>query len=264
VYDQLKTTLSRRGFCTAVAGATLGTGLLLPRAARADTLEDIRKSGTITIGNSGAFPNFESVQNGNLVGYDIDLGNEIAKRMGLKPNWQVIDFAGIIAALTSGRVDILVTAMVETPERAARIAFSKPYYDSGIAVAYRPNEQIEKPSDLDGKIIAVQVGTAGEQYARKVIGDKAKGINSYNDFLSAFEDVEAGRADAVINTMPAIKYNDLKRGDKLKIAGPWDHRVVGINTRLGDTALMAAIDQQLTSLRASGFLKELDKKWFES
>ena len=232
--------------------------------AQADTLAQIRKSGVLTIGNSGAFPPFEFVANGKLVGYDIDLGNEIAKLMGVKAKWTQIDFAGIIAALTSKRVDVLVTAMVKTPERAAHIAFSTPYYNSGIAAAYRPGLHITKPADLAGKIVAVQVGTAGERYVRDHFASKVKEIKTYNEFLLAMTDVEAGRADVVVNTLPPIKYNVAKRHDGLRIAGPWDKREVCIKTRLDDKAPMAQINKELAVLRANGFLKKLDKKRFRS
>jgi ABC-type amino acid transport substrate-binding protein len=231
-------------------------------AARADTLDAIHKAGVMTIGNSGAFPPFESVQNGDLVGYDIDLGNEIARRMGVKAQWVKIDFAGIIAALNSKRVDILLTAMVKTKERAASIAFSDSYYNSGIAAAFSPTLHITKPADLAGKIVAVQVGTAGEHYVRDNFGSQVKEIKTYNEFLLAMSDVEDGRADVVVNTMPAIKYNVVKRGNKLKVVGPWDTRDVGINTRLDDTALLAEINKQLAVLRSEGFLMKLDAKWF--
>lgn len=233
-----------------------------PTTGRADALAQIRKSGVMTIGNSGAFPPFEFVANGKLVGYDIDLGNEIAKRMGVKAEWKQIDFSGIIAALTSKRVDILVTAMVKTPQRAARIAFSDPYFNSGIAAAFRPGEKITKPSDLAGKIVAVQVGTAGEQFVRDHYAAQVKEIRTYDEFLLAVTDVEAGRADVVVNTLPPIEYNVAKRHDKLQIAGPWDTREVGINTRLGDKDLLDEINRQLVALRADGFLKKLNKKWF--
>lgn len=244
--------------CLAASAAMLPTN---PAAAQ-DALAQIRQAGVIKIGNSAAFPPFEFVRDGELVGYDIDLGNEIARRMGVKAEWQRIDFAGIIAALTSKRVDMLVTAMVKTPERAEHIAFSEPYYNSGIAAAARPGVTVKVPEDLAGKIVAVQVGTAGERYVRDNFGTKVKEIKTYDEFLLAVADVEAGRADVVVNTMPPVRYNVLRRGGKLQIVGPWDTREVGINTRKEDTALLTEINRQLADLKREGFLDKLDAKWF--
>jgi ABC-type amino acid transport substrate-binding protein len=236
--------------------------LLTEPAGAQDALAQIRQAGVIKIGNSAAFPPFEFVRDGELVGYDVDLGNEIARRMGLKAEWQRIDFAGIIAALTSKRVDVLLTAMIKTPERAERIAFSEPYYNSGIAAAVRPDVTMKAPEDLVDKIVAVQVGTAGERYVRDNFGSKVKEIKTYNEFLLAVADVEAGRADVVVNTMPPVRYNVFRRGNKLQIVGPWDTRDVGINTRKEDTALLAEINRHLADLKREGFLDKLDAKWF--
>ena len=104
-----------------LAGTLLASAM--PAAAQ-DTLAKVKTAGVLVIGNGGAFPPFEFIENGQLVGYDIDLGNEIARRLGVKPQWEKIDFTGLIAALTSGRVDVLITAMTKTPDRAARIGFS--------------------------------------------------------------------------------------------------------------------------------------------
>jgi ABC-type amino acid transport substrate-binding protein len=244
--------------------ACLAGAVVLPAgsAAAQDTLARVRQAGVLKIGNSAAFPPFEFVRDGELVGYDIDLGNEIARRMGLKTEWQRIDFAGIIVALTSKRVDILLTAMVKTPERAERIAFSQPYYDSGLAAATRPGITVKVPEDLADKIVAVQIGTAGERYVRDNFGSKVKEIKTYNEFLLAVTDVEAGRADVVVNTMPPVRYNVRRRGNKLQIVGPWDTREVGINTRKEDTTLMAEIDRHLADLKREGFLDKLDAEWF--
>jgi polar amino acid transport system substrate-binding protein len=244
--------------------AALCMGLVLPlQAAAQDTLEKIKKSGSITIGNGGAYPPFEFVENGNLVGFDIDLGNEIGKRMGVRVVWEKFDFNGLIPALQSKRVDMLATAMTKTPEREQRMKFSVGYYDSGIAAAVRKGVAIVKPEDMAGKIIAVQVGTAGERYARDKAQATAKEIKTYNEFPLAFADVEAGRADVVVNTMPVIKYNSARRGNKLNVVGPWDSRDVGLNTRMEDQALLDALNKILADLKAEGFLAKLDAKWFK-
>lgn len=121
----------RRRFVMTLCAAMLAAGTALP--ASADTLEKIRSSGVIAIGNGGVYPPFEFRENGELAGYDIDLGNELARRMGVRPDWRVTEYVGLIGMLTSGRADILVTALGNTPERRARIAFSDPYYLMGAA-----------------------------------------------------------------------------------------------------------------------------------
>lgn len=252
------TSLLKTFFRSAVlACGLLATGAVL---AQADTLDKIKQTGTIVIGQGGAFPPFGFIENGNLVGFDIDLGNEIAKRLGVKAEWQKIDFSGLLPALSSKRVDVLITALTWTPERAQRLAFSTPYYNSGIAAAFKATKPVNTPADLAGKVVAVQIGSAGERYVREL--GTAKEVKTYNDFLLAFADVEAGRADVVVNTLPVVRYNASRRPSKLQVSAAWDKRDVSVNTRMEDKRLLAAVNAIMDDLAKEGFLKKLDEKWF--
>jgi polar amino acid transport system substrate-binding protein len=239
---------------------TFGIAASAISAASADTLDQVKHAGVIIIANGGAFPPFGYVENGKMVGFDIDLGNEIARRLGVKPQWEKIDFSGLLPALNSKRVDMLLTAMTWTPERAKRITFSTPYYNSGIAGAFRPETKIAGPADLAGKVVAVQIGSAGERFVRDL--GTAKEIKTYNDFMLAFSDVEAGRADVVVNTMPVVKYNATRRKSNLVVSATWDKRAVGINTRIDDKRLLEAVNLIVADLQREGFLAKLDAKWF--
>jgi polar amino acid transport system substrate-binding protein len=203
------------------------------------------------------------MQDGQLTGFDVDLGGELGKRMDLRIEWQVIAFSGLIAALTSGRVDTLITAMTWTPDRAQRIAFSTPYYRTGIAAAYRPGLTIDKPEDLAGRIVGVQVGTSGERFVRDSHASAVKEIRTYNEFPLALQDLVIGRLEAVVNTRPVLRWN-IARNQRVRlgVSPVWDARDVGINTRQGDAALMAEINRHLAAMRADGFLDSLDAKWF--
>jgi ABC-type amino acid transport substrate-binding protein len=128
--------------------ATLSALLLGMATASAETtLEKIKRTGVMTSANTFSYPPFGFIEDGKQVGFDVDLGNEIAGRMGVKLTFEAIDFRGIIAALTSGRVDLLITGMVYTPDRAQRIDFSEPYFDGGVAAAFRPDRPISKPDE---------------------------------------------------------------------------------------------------------------------
>jgi ABC-type amino acid transport substrate-binding protein len=243
-----------------------GAALLAPRRAGAQsptTLEKIRAAGVMVVGNGGAFPPFEFVEDGKLAGFDRELGDELGVRLGVRVEWQVIEFAGLIAGLTSGRVDTLITAMAWTPERAERIAFSTPYYKTGVAAAYRPGLTLVEPADLSAKIVGVQAGTSGEKFVRDAYADKIKELKVYPEFPLALRDLEIGRVEVVVNTLPVLRYN-LARSNKagLKVTGAWDARDIGINTRLADRELMAEINRHLQAMQADGFLKGLDTKWF--
>ncbi len=246
--------------------AALAATLAAPSLALAqtdDTLARVRAAGVLNVGNGGAFPPFEFMQAGTLTGFDVDLGEELGKRMGLRIQWQVISFAGLIAALTSGRVDTLITAMTWTQDRADRIAFSTPYYKTGIAAGYRPNLVIDRPEDLAGRIVGVQVGTSGERYVRDNHGATVKEMRVYNEFPLALQDLVIGRVECVVNTQPVLRWNIARNSRvRLGVSPVWDARDVGINTRKEDATLMAEINRHLAAMQADGFLTALDAKWF--
>jgi polar amino acid transport system substrate-binding protein len=252
--------LTRRAALTA-------TGLLAAPAVRAqpaDALAKARAAGVLVVGNGGAFPPFEFIENGELVGFDRDLGDEMGKRMGLRIQWQVIAFNGLIAALTSGRVDCLITAMAWTQDRADRIAFSIPYYKTGIAAAYRPGLALDRPEDLAGRVVGVQVGTSGERFVRDMPAAQApREVRTYNEFPLALQDLVVGRTEAVVNTQPVLRWNVARNTRvRLGVSPVWDARDIGINTRKPDTALMAEINRHIAAMQADGFLQSLDTKWF--
>src|SRR5215468_11590610 len=122
------------------------------------TLEAVKQKGVLVAGSSAEYPPFEYVADGKLVGYDVDMAEEITRRMGVKVAWEKIDFKGIVAALTAKRVDVLITALTWTPERAERIAFSDPYFDAGIGAITTQSSPIQKVEDLAGRKVGVQLG----------------------------------------------------------------------------------------------------------
>lgn len=260
--------IGRRGALLGLGGLGLGTlalgTLAMPASAMADdSLARVRKSGVLRVGNGGSFPPFEFVADGKLTGFDIDLGNELGKRMDLKVDWQVFAFQGLIAALKSKRVDVLITAMTRTPDRARQMAFSTPYYKTGIAAGYRLPAVVSEPGDLTGKIVGVQAGTAGEKFVRDHYAKKVKALRTYDELPLALNDLHAGRIQAVVNTLPVLRYNIARMDAKdLRTSPAWVAHDVGINTRLADTSLLAEINRQVAAMQADGFLGRLNTKWF--
>src|SRR5579885_1808023 len=154
--------------CTALAALIMTASL----ASAETTLQKTKRTGIMTAGSTFNYPPFHFIADGEKAGFDVDIGNEIAKRMGVKLEWETIDFRGIIAALKSGRVDLL-TGMIYTPDRAKQMAFSVPYYNDGIAAAYPAGKPVAKPTDLVGKQVGVELGSAGDKFARDELTSSA-------------------------------------------------------------------------------------------
>ena len=226
------------------------------------TLQKIKRTGVMTTANSFEYAPFGYIENGKPVGLDVDLGEEIARRMGgVKLNFEKVDFKGIIAALTSGRVDLLITAMTWSPERAERILFSEPYFDGGIGAAYRAAMPVTKPDDIVGKKVGLQLGSAGERWTREKYGNSIKEVKTYDTLLLALKDLENGRTDAVVSALPAVRYA-MRQMPAIKVSEVWDSRAVGINTRKDDVELMSEINRHMVAMKADGTLNKLITKWF--
>jgi len=225
------------------------------------TLEAVKQKGVLVAGSSAEYPPFEYVADGKLVGYDVDMAEEITRRMGVKVAWEKIDFKGIVAALTAKRVDVLITALTWTPERAERIAFSDPYFDAGIGAITPRSSAIEKAADLTGRKVGVQLGSSGERYVRETIGSKVGQLLTYDSITLAINDLKNGRVEAVVNPLPVLRYA-VRNDTGFRYTGVWDTRVVGINTRLEDKELLAEINRHLGDLKREGFLAKLETKWF--
>jgi polar amino acid transport system substrate-binding protein len=227
------------------------------------TLEKIKRTRVMSSANSFEYAPFGYIESGKPVGLDVDLGEEIGRRMGVKVTFEKVDFKGIIAALTSGRVDTLITAMTWAPERAERILFSEPYFDGGIGAAYRPQVPISKPEDIVGKRIGLQLGSAGERWTRERFASSLPDIKTYDTILLALKDLENGRVDAVVAALPAVRYA-MRSMKTIKVTEVWDSRIVGINTRKADKELMDEINRHMIAMKKDGTMEKLITKWFGS
>src|SRR6185436_13867106 len=110
--------------------------------ARAETsLERIKRLGALTIGTDATYPPFELKVGDRFEGFDIDLGNEIARELGVRPQWMNINWDGIFAALQTGKFDMVISDVVITDKRKQEMAFSRPYFLSGQTIVRRVGDQ---------------------------------------------------------------------------------------------------------------------------
>jgi ABC-type amino acid transport substrate-binding protein len=241
-----------------VAIAVLAIGAAA--ASAETTLEKIKRTGVMTSANTFTYPPFGYIDDGNQVGLDVDLGNEIARRMGVKVTFEKLDFRGIVAALTSGRVDTLITALTWTPDRAKAILFSEPYFDGGIGGAYPADKPITNPDDIVAKRVGVELGSAGNVWVQEKYGSRIE-LKTYDTTLLALKDLQNGRVDVVVATLPPMRYA-MRSMPTIRVTKVWDSRIVGINTRLEDTDLMAEINKQFLAMKQDGTYDKLVAKWF--
>jgi len=227
-----------------------------------NSLARVKRAGVITFGSDTTYAPFEWIdpKANTAVGFDVDLANLLASKIGVKAQIITADFSGIIAALQTGKFDAIISAMTITEERKKEIDFSDPYYNSGQIIAVQAsNNSITKPEDLNGKTVGVQTGTTGEEAAKKIKGAK---IRSYSDIQLAFSDLEIGRIDAVVNDSPVSLYY-AKTHPKIKTVGDlFTIEQYGIAFRKDEPELRDAINNALKEIKANGEYAALYKKWF--
>jgi polar amino acid transport system substrate-binding protein len=236
--------------------------LIMPAGnAAANVLERIKKAGVVKIANSGVYPPFEFKEDGKLVGFDIDLSNLIAREMGVKADISVVDFKGLIPALKSGKVDMLVSALTHTPTRAEQVAFSDSYYDTAVAIAVRDDRaQLKSKDQLTGLTLGAELGTTGEREARGV--KDVKEVKTYDTLMLALRDLEIGRTDAIISTLPPLQYLIHKNFKRVRVTGTYDAGWIGVNVHPDEKALLAEVNRILKKLKDNGELGALKTKWF--
>jgi ABC-type amino acid transport substrate-binding protein len=244
--------------CAAVAALFLS----VTTASAETTLEKIKRTGVMKSANTFSYPPFGFIEDGKQVGFDVDLGNDIARRMGVKLVFEAIDFRGIIAALTSGRVDLLITGMVYTADRAERIAFSEAYFDGGVAAAFRPEKPLSKPDDIVGKRIGVELGSAGDRFVREKYESRVE-IKTYDTVFLALKDLENGRLDGFVGSIAPMRYI-MRNMPSIKATELWDSRIQAANTRKDDKDLMNEINKHLLEMKRDGTYDKLVAKWFGS
>ncbi len=242
---------------------TLSLGFAFSGSATAQQGYALREAGKLTIANGGTYPPMEFMENGRLVGYDVDLGNEIAKRMGLQAEFVVVEYKGIIGTLKSKRTDILISSMTITPARAEQVLFTQGYLDAPIGAAVaRKNAGLKADAISADMTVGVEVGSAGAAWARDNIKNTSK-VRTYDTLRQAVSDLNAGRVDLVVNNIPALRHQ-IKDMAALTVTPNWDERVAGIAVRQEDKALAEKINSILADMRTDGFKARLDAKWFGS
>jgi glutamine transport system substrate-binding protein len=218
----------------------------------------------LKVGSEAAFAPFEFQDEAtkDYTGFDIDLIKAIGKQMGAEVQIQNMGFDGLIPALEANNIDVAISAMTITSERSQKVSFSKPYYKSGLTMVVRnDNNTIKSFKDLEGKKIAVQMGTTGADEAKKV---KNAQIREFNSAPEAFLELKAGGVDAVVNDKPVNEYYISKSGNKdAKTVGePLTAEDYGIAASGKNKELAAQIDKALEELKKNGEYEKIYVKWF--
>ena len=254
------TTGATTGATTAATTAAT-TGASIPPAT---TL----KEGTLTVGSCLDYKPFEFKDaQGNLKGFDVEVMEEIAKRMGLSGvTWVKANFDTIFTALATGqKFDAVAAASTITPEREQIVDFSDPYYNArqSLTVNTQKTPDVKTTDDLkSGDTVGVQKGTTGKAWAEDNLQSQGVQVRTYTSITDAFTDLEAGRITGIINDEPS-SIAEAQDRPSLKVVQPIDtgeHYGIAINPQ--NKTLKPAIDAALAAMIADGTYKQIFTKYF--
>lgn len=236
--------------------------LLTLAAARVEarTFDEIKKGGKVVAASEGAFPPFNMFQGPKLTGFEIDLGDAVAKKMGVDIEWKTLGFDALLAGLKQERWDMVLASFAITPEREKAVSFTAPHYCSGgIIVAKDPS--IRTVKDLEGKVVAVQTGTTYLQNVRKLKG--VKDVKNFPKDTDARAALVAGRVDAWVTdkfvakeALTAAPDAGLHMGDFVFV------EKIATAVKKGNDSLVKAFDAALAEVMADGTYEAISKKYF--
>jgi len=222
----------------------------------------LAQSTPLRVVTDATFPPMEFVKDGQRTGFDVDLVEALGKEMGRKIEWIDIDFKGLIPALQSGRADMAMSAIYITDDRRKVVDFSDPYYAGGLVVLTKKAGPIKSLKDLDGKKVAVQVGTKSVQFLKDNF-PKAERVEVEKN-QEMFNLAQIGRADAAVTGKPAAKLYAQSHPDMTVLAEQITTEEYGMAIPKNQPATTEAINAALKKIKANGVYDKLVAKWFES
>ena len=228
--------------------------------------EEIKQKGKFIVGLDDAFPpmGFKDEDN-NIVGFDIDLAKEAAKRMGVEVEFKPVVWNTVILDLQNKNIDVIWNGLTITEERKEKIAFTKPYMEDKQILVVAKGSDIKGKADLAGKKVGLQDASSSEEALAK---DEAtyKSIGEIKKYTSNDEvlmDLKAGRIDAAVVHEVVGRYYISKHADDYVILE--DHfgfEEVGVGVRKEDVSFLNELQKTLDEMKADGTSAEISKKWF--
>lgn len=241
--------------------ATLAAGVMAVASFAANAAEALR------VGTHPTFAPFEFLDSSTreYVGFDMDMIREIGKRMNVDIQFVNMGFDGLIPALMTNNIDIVVSGVTITEERKKRVDFCDPYYEAGQGLMIRAGEEAkyQKLEDLHNKTIAVQIGTTGAEVAKGIPGTK---IKAFNTSAEAFMDLKMKGSDAVITDRPVIGYFFVANARAAKGLKQqpmkFDSEYFGFAVKKGNKELLDKVNAAMKSMKDDGTYQKLYSKWF--
>ena len=226
----------------------------------------VQNAGVLRVGLDPTYPPFEVADESGVTGLDVDLAQALAADLGVEVQFVYFGYDGLYDALATNQVDVLISALVIIPERTRDFSYSEPYFNAGeILIVPQDNDVIRSMADLDGRILAVELGTLGHveatEWAKRLADLTVRPYPTADEAMASVQNGEASAAlvDAISGRLFLQNAPDLKRLPDSVTTEPF-----ALVVRSEDEELLAKLNQSLATLQQNGKLEEIETRWLDS
>lgn len=243
-----------------------GAGESAAADAEDESLQYILDKGEFVLGLDDSFPpmGFRG-EDGEIVGFDIDLAREVTERMGVELRLQPIDWDAKVLDLNSRDIDVIWNGLTITDERKEQITFSKPYIANRQIVIVQADSGIRTKAQLADATVGLQLGSSAQDAveAEPEVLESFAELARYQDNVQALLDLEVGRIDAVVVDEILGRYYISQKPGTFAVADEhFAEEEYGIGFRKGEIAFRDRVDEILDEMVEDGTAAEISQKWF--
>lgn len=235
--------------------------ILVWRLAHRSPDNNRQQENVLLVGTNAEYAPFSFVQGKTVTGFDIDLIEEVAKRLNKRVQLQDMPFEGLIPSLQLGNIQVIASGITPTAERAERILFTKPYLSGDqLLIVSRADAPLKSLAQLNGKKVAVNEGFTADYYMSKIQGPE---LVRFATAIESFMTLESGRVDALVaaqNTIkPFVEHYGANAFAISPIPGTTDEYALAVSKKYPE--LLEPIQKALDDMAADGTLESLKNKW---
>lgn len=215
---------------------------------------------TIVMGTNAAFPPFEEVKGEDVVGFDPDIAKLIAADLGVELVIEDMEFASLINAVNTGKIDFIAAGMTATEERAKQVDFSQSYFKSKqVIIVNEGADTVAGPEDLVGKKVGVQLGTTGDLF---VSGTEGVEVVQFDKAAMAVMELKNGKIDAVVVDEEPAKLIAQNQKGVILLQAPFIEEEYAIAVKKGNEELLNQINKVLEGIKEDGSYDKLYEQYF--
>ncbi|MCR5693403.1 MAG: amino acid ABC transporter substrate-binding protein [Clostridia bacterium] len=270
-FNRLETSVMKKTFvilliCLVLVSLVPGCGL--PLDSEDDSLQKVLDAGKFVLGLDVGFPPMGYTdEQGNIVGFDIDVAREVCKRMGVELVTKGIDWDTKEDVLNDGTIDCIWNGLSVTPARAKSMNLSDPYMKNELIFVVLGSSDAKSISDLTGKKIGVQSGSTAKETLEKSDLYKYRSISvlAYEDNLTLLESLKNGEIDcALVDSVVAYRYIFSSEAQFFVLSDSLGEEEYAIGFRKNDKKLRDKVQEIISDMKADGTLGNISKSWFGS